>query len=297
MLRKSSPPIEPRRREAPITATLAGCEERAAATRRPRRGRAPRRARGRPRSPRSGRRSSTSPYSSSRASSKPASAKTASCRLVLGEHLGDEAPDPGLARAGGELLEQPRADAAAVLLVGDGEGDLGGLGVAQAHVARERDDPLRAVLVGQRADERAPLDPVRVEAGLDERCGRPRARRGSAGSGCGRTGASKKATSASTSAASGGRSRSVPPSRRMTSTASAVAAARSGDNRRLLALHHVIHDCLHSRLLFESSHSRLARAARHRHAPGVGLWFFREGDPTPRGCAGAARPRTSRKRR
>ena len=73
-----------------------------------------------------------------------------------------------------ELLEQARADPAALLLVGDGERDLGGRGVAQARVARERDDRARAVRPRERADERAALGPVGVEERLDE----PAARRG-----------------------------------------------------------------------------------------------------------------------
>ena len=87
---------------------------------------------------------------------------------VLGQHLGDEARDPGLARAERELLEQARADPAALLGVGDGERDLGGRGVAQARVARERHDRRRAVGPRERADERAALVPVRIEERLDE---------------------------------------------------------------------------------------------------------------------------------
>ena len=58
----------------------------------------------------------------------------------------------------GEPLEQPRADAAPLELVGDGERDLGGARVAQPRVARERDDP---AVLGR--GERAPGLPVRVE--------------------------------------------------------------------------------------------------------------------------------------
>ena len=43
----------------------------------------------------------------------------------------------GAGRAVGELLEQARADPAALLLVGDREGDLGRRRVAQAHVVRD----------------------------------------------------------------------------------------------------------------------------------------------------------------
>ena len=96
------------------------------------------------------------------------------CRLedaehgpVVRQHVGDEALDPDLGRARRELLEQPGADAAALMLVGDGEGRLGELGVAQADVVRDGDDPL-AVLVDERAQERPALLPVRLDERLDE---------------------------------------------------------------------------------------------------------------------------------
>ena len=43
---------------------------------------------------------------------------------VAGHHLGDELVDAGLARTECELLEQPRADTAALVAVGNDEGDL-----------------------------------------------------------------------------------------------------------------------------------------------------------------------------
>ncbi len=48
---------------------------------------------------------------------------------VRGEHRGDEAGDPVRPSAARELLEQPRADPAALLAVGDREGHLGGEGL------------------------------------------------------------------------------------------------------------------------------------------------------------------------
>ena len=88
-------------------------------------------------------------------------------RLVRRHHLGDERLDAGAGRKLCELLEQPRADAVALELVGDREGDLRRRGVAKPHVARERHDPLLRPLA-ERADQRAALGPVRIEEGRDE---------------------------------------------------------------------------------------------------------------------------------
>ena len=68
-----------------------------------------------------------------------------------------------LGRERDEALEQPGADPAPLVVVADGERDLGGAPVAQARVVRERDD---AAL--EAADERAGLLPVRVDERLDE---------------------------------------------------------------------------------------------------------------------------------
>ena len=95
-------------------------------------------------------------------------------RCVVRHHLGDEPLDAGCGRALRQLLEHARADPAALVLVGDGERDLCSGRVAEPRIACERDDALGAV-VRQRPDERASLDPVRVEGGLDE--GRPHGRR------------------------------------------------------------------------------------------------------------------------
>ena len=88
-------------------------------------------------------------------------------RAVVGQHLREEAADPHLAGLLRELLEQPRADALALQLVGDRERDLGARRVAQPHVAAERDDPL-ARRVGDRARQRAALEPVGIQHRLDE---------------------------------------------------------------------------------------------------------------------------------
>ena len=88
-------------------------------------------------------------------------------RAVVGQDLGDEAADPHLAGLLRELLEQPRADALALQLIGHREGDLGARGIAQPHVAAERDDAL-ARLVGDRAGQRAALEPVGIQHRLHE---------------------------------------------------------------------------------------------------------------------------------
>ena len=88
-------------------------------------------------------------------------------RRVLGEHLGHEALDPDGRRPCRQALQQPSTDPPPLLRVGDGECRLGQRGIAQAHVVADCDDSL-AVLVGEGADQRAALDPVRLEQRLDQ---------------------------------------------------------------------------------------------------------------------------------
>ena len=59
-----------------------------------------------------------------------------------------------------------RPDAATLLVVGDGERHLGGVGVTDAGVAAESDDPVLAVLA-ECADERTGALPVRIEKRFD----------------------------------------------------------------------------------------------------------------------------------
>ena len=59
-------------------------------------------------------------------------------RVVVVQHLGDELLDARLGGAGGELLEEARADPALLEAVVDGERDLGDARVAQPHPVRER---------------------------------------------------------------------------------------------------------------------------------------------------------------
>ena len=61
---------------------------------------------------------------------------------VLREHLRDEASHAAAGGAVGQLLEQARADPAALLFVGDHERDLCGRGVTQPHVVRDADNPV-----------------------------------------------------------------------------------------------------------------------------------------------------------
>ena len=89
-------------------------------------------------------------------------------RRVVGDHVGDEPLDAGRGRARRELLQHARADAAALVLVGDGERDLRDRGVAEPGIAREGHDLLEPV-GRQRSDQCAALDPVRIDEGLDER--------------------------------------------------------------------------------------------------------------------------------
>ncbi len=84
-------------------------------------------------------------------------------RTVLREHLGDELLDPGIRRQRDEALEQAGADAAALVLVVDGERDLGGAAVAQPRVVGESDDASV-----ETPDQRAALVPVRLDERLDE---------------------------------------------------------------------------------------------------------------------------------
>ena len=169
MLRKSSPPIEPRRRDAPITATALGAKK--------------------------GRSEATTAVWS-RSSTRDASAPVAATgkreldlaaltcapelesgvrehcqrRRVRRHHLGDEPVDAGVARPAGELLEQAGADPAALFGVVDGERHLGRFAPADTCVAPDRDDALFTVAVGEPAGERAALRPVRIEQRLDQ-CG------------------------------------------------------------------------------------------------------------------------------
>ncbi len=104
---------------------------------------------------------STTPSSTCRATSYPASAKTASILRFCGQHLGGEAADAEVAGDRREVLEEDRADALALVLVADVEGDLGAARVDPV-VAADADD-----LVAQRHDEGDPVDVVDVGEAVD----------------------------------------------------------------------------------------------------------------------------------
>jgi hypothetical protein len=76
---------------------------------------------------------------------------------VLGEHLRDEARDAALAGGRREVLEQHRAEPAALVGVLDEEGHLGLLGPRHAVVAADADE-----LVAEQEDERHPVVVVDV---------------------------------------------------------------------------------------------------------------------------------------
>ena len=139
---------------------------------------------------------------------------------------------PRCGRRLGELLEQPRPHALALQRVGDGERDLGGRGVAQPDVVRERDDLVvqgaRPARRGRPSRDRGTARPSRAGGSGS---------RGSAGRRSARTGRRGTRARRPPSAATGGRSRSVPPWRRMTSRNSEVADHRDSVERRGARLH------------------------------------------------------------
>ena len=162
MLRNSSPPIEPRRFDAPTTATERGWKNGSSEAR----------------TATWSRSATCSRYASvgaiaNRISSSPAFAgardrearvaEDVEHRGVVVQHLRDELLDPGLRGPGRELLEQARPDSAPLELVADGEGDLRGARVAQPDPVRDGHDA--AV---ERPEQRAPLLPVGREQRLDE---------------------------------------------------------------------------------------------------------------------------------
>ena len=67
-------------------------------------------------------------------------------RRVVGHHLPDETLDPTSCGERGQLLEQARRDAPALIGVGHGEGDLGARRIAKPNVVGESDDSVSARL-------------------------------------------------------------------------------------------------------------------------------------------------------
>ena len=98
--------------------------------------------------------------------SKPTYAKTLE-QPGSRHHLGDESLDPGDARPGGKLLEQSRSDPRPCSGRRPRRPPRPGR-PAETRVAGERDYAFLTP-VGERADKRAPLGPVRVEERSDKR--------------------------------------------------------------------------------------------------------------------------------
>ncbi len=61
-----------------------------------------------------------------------------------------------------QLLEQTRTNPSPLILIGDGEGDLGYVALAQTHVTTQSDNAL-AVIGRDRTNQRPTLRPVRLE--------------------------------------------------------------------------------------------------------------------------------------
>ena len=122
---------------------------------------------------------------------------------VLGQHLRDERLDPALRGALGQLLEQPRADPLALLVVGDGEGGLGGARIAQPHVVADRDDRLARRPRPRRRSAR-PARPSPARRACARTARRPRRGRGSGESGSRSRGRRRRRRAPVTSDAPGG---------------------------------------------------------------------------------------------
>ena len=88
-------------------------------------------------------------------------------RAVLRKHLRDELLDPDGGRVRREPLEQPRAGATALEVVGDRECDLGTARVVQLHVRGERDRAQRSARAGELTEKRAARSPVAHDGACD----------------------------------------------------------------------------------------------------------------------------------
>ena len=223
MFRNSSPPIDPRRRDAPTTATLARLEERSQ-----RRGDGGVIALGDALAVALGRDDrelhlDLAAFELAR-ELESRGRKDAEHVAVVREDACHEALDADLRGTGRELLEQPSADAATLVLVRDGERRLGCRRVAKPHVVGDGHHAARRHL--RRACPAARLarpSPARAAA---RRCGRPpRGSRETSGTGFARRAIRRTRAAHRHPRIRGGRNRSVLPSRRMTSAMSATSGA------------------------------------------------------------------------
>ena len=160
-----SPPIVPRRRDAPITATERGSRKLAHGGHRRRSARAPRTARPPPPTATSAARPRSHPGVERSSTGKPLSRKTSIIRWLCGSTSRDERRDPVLLGDLGEMGEQDRRDPAPLPRVGDQERDLGAL-VVDPHVGRVGDDRARVAGLGDQPE------PIRV-VDVDRPRGRP----------------------------------------------------------------------------------------------------------------------------
>ena len=166
MLRNSSPPIEPRRVEAPTTATVFGLKngssDAATATW--------------SRSSTAARyssvgamlsRTSVVPPSSRREIAKPASAKTRSIGWFSGSTSATKVEIPSAAAEAASCSSRRVPTPVTLQRVGDRERDLGARRIAQPDVVRERHDLLALAVDRHRPDQSAAVVPIGVEERLD----------------------------------------------------------------------------------------------------------------------------------
>ena len=142
---------------------------------------------------------------------------------VVGQHESDEPLDAVMGRPLGELLDEARAHAAALERIRHRERRLGRGGIAEPRVVRKRDDPLRPVL-DERTEQRAALDPVRLEHLLDDLGPERRKPVEAHVEALLGEGSEEVEDRVGVLARAGGRSRRVLPSRRITSTTSVTRA-------------------------------------------------------------------------
>ena len=173
MLRKSSPPIDPRRGEAPTTATERGSKngrsEAVTATW----------SRSSTRAVNAavraiGNLTSTTPPSSVRVGLKPMFSNTPSIEAFSGSTSATNSSIPALAGPRCELLEQPRSDAAPLPAVGDRERSLCDPAVPQPHVVRRPRRSLSSPGSPLTPIKRALLVPVRLDHRPDQALARDR---------------------------------------------------------------------------------------------------------------------------
>ena len=104
---------------------------------------------------------------------EPDTLEDADHRRVVRHHLAHESFDSAWTCERGQSFQHPGRNSSTLVVVGDGKGDLGAPRIAQPHVVRQGDDAVHAVL-GHRCEQCSALDPVRVEHRLHEAFVHPR---------------------------------------------------------------------------------------------------------------------------